>query len=661
MVFLITSNTTDLDGNGPNITGMNDPARYNNMLSSTFEIEPNSEVAVESIKITRNGNIQLGGANNQFGVYLGADLSACGTTLALSNSAPVMTYIRNGGDVNITKSPKDLCENIRKGLLAGFGQHPNYVPTGDGKMLGPQVELLNGSALFTGFKYTFDQSVSGILTESESSASYYVHADLIRSNTDYTTATQTASGVEINRVVDDGRDSSMIGTEYPLSLADGLVEFNFSGTGYGGGDDWSVGLTRPMLNQYQSVGWNDNADFQYDEDADAWANIGAWRFVGGMDRTEFFDWEVKNVNGSLQVWQTSYTGIDVSGEKFFSKVRVNPSLTQDTKDFDTIQFNLRGDSVRIVALKGSAETLLADTQDGDEATKKNNLKPISLVTRYLHPKVRIGGTGGADVKIWVRKAVGLNINSYNYKTGVNSSYVYGGEHRRYNTPFSVNEGHDGEGKTDNYTYQSFWTHCVETGREGDCFDIEGRDWNDYSRDTDGDIEDTSVYLPMELNASDGVNLKSIIITAPDVLYSDVITREASAQNVMGFENVPTQIVPSHMTTGTSKTTLNSKVVPKMISNKSLFVRLPDLPIESYNTGKGSLSKILYHLPRFDNSGNEVGGLFFAPAQRVYIPLNNPNRLRLNNVKVELCNVDETNNNVDLVGQTIICFDIRKRD
>ena len=96
----------------------------------------------------------------------------------------------------------------------------------------------------------------------------------------------------------------------------------------------------------------------------------------------------------------------------------------------------------------------------------------------------------------------------------------------------------------------------------------------------------------------------------------------------------------------------------MIGNQSLFVRVPNLPIESYNTGKGSVSKILYHLPRFDNSGNETGGLFFAPAQRLYIPLNNPNTLRINNIQVEVCNVDETEKEVDLTGQIVVCFDIK---
>ena len=138
MVYLITSNTTNL-GESLNTTGINDPARYNNMLSQTFDIAPNSEIAVESIKITRNGNIQLSSANNQFAVFIGRDLNACGLDLDLSYSFPNRTWIRGG---NETLNPQDLTSRIKYGLYAGLGQHPNFMPIADD---GVKVELKNGS------------------------------------------------------------------------------------------------------------------------------------------------------------------------------------------------------------------------------------------------------------------------------------------------------------------------------------------------------------------------------------------------------------------------------------------------------------------------------------------------------------------------------------
>ena len=71
MPFLITSNTTDISENPVNTTGMNKPNSYVNTLSQTVEIKPNSEIAVDSIKFTRNGNVQVDDSNNLFAVFIG--------------------------------------------------------------------------------------------------------------------------------------------------------------------------------------------------------------------------------------------------------------------------------------------------------------------------------------------------------------------------------------------------------------------------------------------------------------------------------------------------------------------------------------------------------------------------------------------------------------
>ena len=147
MTYLSTSNTQKT-GREVNTTGINDPSSYVNMLSQTFEIEKDSEIAVESLKITRNGNIQLSSANNQFGVYIGHSLNGCGTDLEFDIGFPVNTFIRG---VNDTLSPQSLTNNIKEGLMAGLGQHPNYVLR-DSEY--PLVELKNGSGEFQGFKYT---------------------------------------------------------------------------------------------------------------------------------------------------------------------------------------------------------------------------------------------------------------------------------------------------------------------------------------------------------------------------------------------------------------------------------------------------------------------------------------------------------------------------
>ena len=49
----------------------------------------------------------------------------------------------------------------------------------------------------------------------------------------------------------------------------------------------------------------------------------------------------------------------------------------------------------------------------------------------------------------------------------------------------------------------------------------------------------------------------------------------------------------------------------LASGKSLFVRLSNFTHQSFNAGNGNRSKIIFHLPRFDNTGREEGeGLYF---------------------------------------------------
>ena len=97
----------------------------------------------------------------------------------------------------------------------------------------------------------------------------------------------------------------------------------------------------------------------------------------------------------------------------------------------------------------------------------------------------------------------------------------------------------------------------------------------------------------------------------------------------------------------------------MKSNTSLFVRLNNFNHNSVNAGKGNLSKILYSLPRFSVDGSTTGtGLYYEPSERLYIKLNNPNDLTVNEFNVDFVNENETLA-TDLSGKSVVIFHIRK--
>ena len=348
-------------------------------------------------------------------------------------------------------------------------------------------------------------------------------------------------------------------------------------------------------------------------------------------------------------------------------VSYNGGTKFKSASFVSVRFTAVGDTINVHAIKsdGSASAMMLN----DSATKNLRYKPIGINTFYLFPKITMKDTASASRIMVVDDYDGLDIPTFRYNK-TNLSYQYGGREDTGNLAQRIDPQYPGlpedlpalcgNSLTGDLTHQDFYSDVSRTGGEGLSELMDAREVFD--------MNSTYKNVKQGLNASGGVNAGITIITTSDGLYNgrdtDVAggyTRECGAQNIMGFETTPVQTVNTYTSsTQGNLGELESKTTPKMISNKSLFVRLPDFPIESYNTGKGSISKILTHIPRFDNSGNEVGGLFFKSDEKLYVPLNNVNTLRLNSMKVEICNIDETTDNVDLVGQTIVCFDMRKR-
>mgnify|MGYP003127992260 CR=1 FL=1 len=70
MSYLITSNIPDQFAQ-PKLTGINKPFSYFNNLQNTHKIPPNSEVAVQSVKINKDGLISVNRSNNKFFLYYG--------------------------------------------------------------------------------------------------------------------------------------------------------------------------------------------------------------------------------------------------------------------------------------------------------------------------------------------------------------------------------------------------------------------------------------------------------------------------------------------------------------------------------------------------------------------------------------------------------------
>jgi len=217
--------------------------------------------------------------------------------------------------------------------------------------------------------------------------------------------------------------------------------------------------------------------------------------------------------------------------------------------------------------------------------------------------------------------------------------------------------------SDFYTYQVFdetydifnekfnwWVKICNAGiSETFGRDVETRIWND--------IDNATVRDPLGVDSHSVMEDSQLIFTlAPSRDYGQQITQPCNTQFSLGF--VGRSIVDTLNDSTNTTQTINSDNVPKLISNVSLFVRLNNFTQNSTNARRGtSTSKIVAHLPRFDNSGNETGGLYFEPQQRVYLKLNNTNELTLNQLDVDIV-YDNEQLCTAITGKTIIVFHLR---
>jgi len=175
-----------------------------------------------------------------------------------------------------------------------------------------------------------------------------------------------------------------------------------------------------------------------------------------------------------------------------------------------------------------------------------------------------------------------------------------------------------------------------------------------------------------VNSDKGTDFSSVLIVGQQMINSDraggeignytyglTSDRVPSMEATLGFRGRP--VLFNALSTETANKNLiqyQSSVAP-YYNPHACFVRWSGGTQTSYNANKSSISKILYPLPRFDNSGNTFGDLFFEASERTYLDLNNTEELNLNSIDLQIVDINEKPVE-DLVGQTLITLHIRQK-
>ena len=65
------------------------------------------------------------------------------------------------------------------------------------------------------------------------------------------------------------------------------------------------------------------------------------------------------------------------------------------------------------------------------------------------------------------------------------------------------------------------------------------------------------------------------------------------------------------------------------------------------------------MPRFDNAGNETGSLYYQPNFPLYIDLDNPNEILVNQFDLDIV-YDNEQLCTGITGKTVICLHIKQK-
>ena len=177
---------------------------------------------------------------------------------------------------------------------------------------------------------------------------------------------------------------------------------------------------------------------------------------------------------------------------------------------------------------------------------------------------------------------------------------------------------------------------------------------------------TKPYPNVDLANEKFTRFAPVMITAPSASYTP--SPDANCRELFGFDNQTDAIQDSPPWTAANyaggppaitTTTLTSTSIPTSKSTKSIFVRLDNFNQESTNAGNGNPSRIIAHLPRFDGQA-ETGRLFFEPSTLVYLDLNNPAPLKVNQLDISMVYADERLV-TGLTGTTILVLHFRHKE
>jgi hypothetical protein len=654
MSLLITSSQSKENTNS---IGIERPEQYTNHLRGALQIKPNSQIAIDSVKINRNPLFDFQDSTTSM-FWFGERVADIGEGLERSTNPILDTTswpIVQENTINDSVGLPDFITGYRKMLRQAYCYHPE-INTSLTQNASFMRKKTIGTGILDGFEFQFQQ-VTDAPTSAKPADGEVINVFNRVPAPAYNPATGQITANQDDTLVLCACEGA---TNGPISLNNGSVTFNVSLTR---GDvtlassrQYVVGLTRAYDHDAGPLGpdmWGEDSHIQMEDGKGL-----------GQDSDVFFDYAIESKDGVLRLYHF-VREYDIDDAEFGEGEMTEIYYYNKTNDFDSVNnasnssftnsnapcnssevtsitFNCQNEKLKIVVSgENYNASVLIDVVKTDSASFSRQVpKPINQACWKMYPQV-----------YFYEDEDKIDVTEYHQRTGttMNTNLFFGEGDWQARTSGNYYTGPNYEKDKDK---QVVW----EGSRSWPIL-LEKREWGLISR----------IQYPVPKNPYKGVNgsdlmddFENILIVGRDERYLSEMPQDIWQPNTarqLGM--APFTIFPLDPSISDIGSSFSSDNPPVTSSLSSAFIRLPRFSHTTFNAGKGSLSKIVGMIPRFDNAGNDSGALFFKEPDRLYVDLNNTDAINVTDISVDIVRRDETFVN-DLTGSTEVVFHIREK-
>ena len=641
MSLLITSSQSKTNTNA---IGLEDPSHYTNHLRGSLQIKPNSQIAVDSVKINRDPLLDFqDGVVSMF--WFGERLdqkrfNAQNTAIDQVTSWPIVQENTIRSSVGIA----DFQEGFRIMMREAYCYHPeiNTSHTQNASLI---TKKTLGTGVLDGFDFQFQQNVS-VPAKSIPAAEEIINVFQASPAPEYAPASGSITSKDDDTLVLCACEGASNG---PISLNNGSVTFNVSNTRQdtaASTRQFAVGLTRAYdhtdalphfrdkfgLEEDFGLGQDKDVFFDFAASSDGDGKLRLYHFVKQYDG--LFEDELGGVMEEI-IYYNKANGADsvnnANNSSFASGSPINVSEVTE------LTFNCKNEVLTVTDQNAS---VIITVNKSDSASFVRQIpKPINQSCWKMYPQVYLYEVDDL-----------IAISAYHPRNGttMDSNLFYGKgdwQARCHGDYYTGADYEQDPAKQVVWQGSFFWPSLLES-----------RGWG---------LQTSTSSIPK--NPYKGVDQKLMedfenifLVGRNDIYLKDMPINQWQPNNARQLGMSPYTIFPPIASiSATVGSSFASDQPPATTSQSSAFIRLPRFTHTTFNAGKGSMSKIISMIPRFDNAGNETGALFFKESDRLYVDLDNSDTINITDIAVDIVRKDETFVE-DLTGSTEVVFHIRDK-